>query len=574
MHNPFCILFTLLLCLSSGSFAQNKRALLIGINDYYKLDPSTQSIVRDAENSLRGCINDAKSIRELLLSRFSFKASEISEIYNKEATQDKILSELDKLLAASKSGDIVFFYYSGHGIQLKNPVTKSTDEAIAPSDIMYKRNGFIKTLHLASVFNKFVDKNVTLTTVFDCCHSWGTHQVLGRNERRSDFNFIFTFNHDTPGLESDFSEFSAKEQDVEYNPDGSFAGRNSRELDFNSYFSDYIYTEDTLYTFNPADSTYYLFSFSDYFSNTFDYIPDLYKKNEQTGTYYPARENNNDIEKELRFQFNLLGETSHISQQSPSMRQNSNYLFMSATNDNQKAKERPDENGNRHGVFTKALLEVYKKFPATISVRQLFDKINAELKKRYFTQTPTLKSDPKRTALNLAGIPAFAVRNTVIAKCTKVTGKKITLDKGKFAGIAKGNILQDITAPGILAEVTEAAQENFCTASIIKGSSNVTGHQFKVTDWNTKTDPLLKVYIPQDNYTVAQFTALIKDYITPLVKEQDMNGIYKGYGYYVPYEENFHCSKVYIRKNKITYTDLNSKSTAVLADLKKKRCKR
>ena len=91
------------------SLAQSKRALVIGINDYFKFDDNSKSVVRDPLNSLFGSVNDAKAVKELLTTRFGFNEKNIKELYSKNATQENILNELDKLLLNSKAGDNVFF---------------------------------------------------------------------------------------------------------------------------------------------------------------------------------------------------------------------------------------------------------------------------------------------------------------------------------------------------------------------------------------------------------------------------------------------------------------------------------
>ena len=72
-------------------FSQTRRALIIGINDYYYRDAKTNQIVRDPANSLKGCENDAKSVKELIISRFGFKAEGIKELYSAQATKKNIL---------------------------------------------------------------------------------------------------------------------------------------------------------------------------------------------------------------------------------------------------------------------------------------------------------------------------------------------------------------------------------------------------------------------------------------------------------------------------------------------------
>lgn len=550
-------------CLYPVSLTQTKRALIIGINDYYAMDGSSKSIMPDTRNSLHGCVNDAKSIKELISSRFRFKESFIKELYNKQASKQNILDELDKLLAASKAGDQVFFYYSGHGLQLKNAVTKSTDEAIAPSDALYTTNGFIRTLQLAAIFNQFVDRKVILTTVFDCCYSWGTHTMIGKTEPQTDFGITFSAN--TPGVEESF----AADGEDKFVPvaSGSFSERETRGLDYNEFMNLSGFTSDSLYLLNKTDSSFSLFSFFTVNPFSSDTLPVLYKKDSSSGRFIPA-DVLQDNEREFKMQGNLTGDI-FAGTTAPSRRMQSNYLFLSATNDIQKAVEKPDENGNRHGVFTKALIEVFKRNSANISGSQLFEKISAELKKRFYGQTPTLKCDPQRLKKNLISTSPASVSDLVLTKCIQSAGNTITLDKGALAGLSAGNILNDISNPETQAEVTELKGDNTCIAILKNGNGNMKGHTFKVSSWYTKTTPLIKVYIPHDKTTGSQLNTLVQNQIKPLIKEQDMNGTYKGYGYYVPFEENFSCSKIFMKGNQFSYIGLEANTNALLPDLTK-----
>lgn len=167
-------------------YAQNKYALLIGVNKY-QLKKEDGTIGIDSANALTGCVNDAKSIKDLIVKKFGFKSSNIKELYDFDATKNNILTSINSLLKKSKSGDIVVIFYAGHGSTFNygNNNTQ-TAEYILPSDgfsnYRWLVNGSEKTLEysliqtsqLASLFNKFVDKKVTLTALFDCCYSKGT----------------------------------------------------------------------------------------------------------------------------------------------------------------------------------------------------------------------------------------------------------------------------------------------------------------------------------------------------------------------------------------------------------------
>ena len=49
-------------------------------------------------------------MRDLAVSKYGFKESDITTLYNEQATRDRILTELKKLIKEAKAGDIVFIY--------------------------------------------------------------------------------------------------------------------------------------------------------------------------------------------------------------------------------------------------------------------------------------------------------------------------------------------------------------------------------------------------------------------------------------------------------------------------------
>jgi hypothetical protein len=169
------------------SFSQNKYALLIGINKYQKKNKNG-TIGIDSVNTLHGCVNDAKSIKGLIVNQFGFKPANIKELYDFNATKKNILSSINTLLLKCKPGDIAVIYYAGHGSTSRyGTYEPQTHEYILPTDVFTNYrfiNGsqnnntleytFIQTSLLASLFNKFVDKKVVLTALFDCCYSKGT----------------------------------------------------------------------------------------------------------------------------------------------------------------------------------------------------------------------------------------------------------------------------------------------------------------------------------------------------------------------------------------------------------------
>jgi hypothetical protein len=515
-----------LICLSLAGYAQTKRALIIGINDYYSRDTKTNTIQHDRRNSLKGCVNDALSVKELILSRFGFSQTNIRELYNEQATKKNILSELEKLLTVCKAGDNAFLYYAGHGLQVDNASGNGTDEAIAPTDVLYQNNGFILSLQLAAIFNKFVDKKVTLTTIFDCCHSWGTQEIVVQQGQHYEIE-----KHSNVGsgrLNPDFRSGAGEQQfelftiDEPLYSDGDLSeeGSEIRELDFSEYK---FYTEnltDTIYQWNETEER-----------------------------------NMNELRKDkgAAVASKLTGKI--VLPKGPALRINSNFLFMSATNDEQKAVERLDENKTKRGVFTKALLEVFKKNPASLTSQQVFDKLKTELIKRNFKQTPTLRCAPERKTKNLLAVTPATLRNTVLTKCSGFSEGMLKFDKGAMAGLSRGNILQDIANPALRIELSEVNNGN-AYAAYPKGTSLLKGKTFKVSSWHTKSDPVLNVYLPEKSFTFSQLYQYVNSRLKPLLDNQKYAGGYSGSGYYVPFENNCkQCSKFFITPDSIVFID-------------------
>ncbi|PWS28119.1 hypothetical protein DHW03_11235 [Pedobacter yonginense] len=180
MHKPPTKLFFYLLCfITLTGFGQNKYAVLVGINDYY------ESTMVKSFHSLKGCVNDALSIKSLLVSRFNFNQTNVNVILNEMATQPQVISALNSTLNKSKEGDVVIFYFSGHGIYIDNvalnndPIKKGYNQSLIMSDLYSPGyNCLLKDNTLKKIFNQFVAKKVTLTTIFDCCYSGNMSMTL------------------------------------------------------------------------------------------------------------------------------------------------------------------------------------------------------------------------------------------------------------------------------------------------------------------------------------------------------------------------------------------------------------
>jgi hypothetical protein len=138
---PYRAAALLLLVAVLGGFAYRKHteptrwALVVGISDYvyYGDEPG---------GDLPGAANDARNIHEVLLKRWGFRESNVKLLLNHDATRAAIEHGLTQWLpSVVKPGDLVIFYFAGHGSQAfdtDGDEQDGLDETICPTDVMRK----------------------------------------------------------------------------------------------------------------------------------------------------------------------------------------------------------------------------------------------------------------------------------------------------------------------------------------------------------------------------------------------------------------------------------------------------
>lgn len=163
------LLFGALALLLTQSLAANAqdRALLIGIGTYENLPE---------DMFLHGPKNDVKAIEALLTGTLSFKPEAIRILTDDRASRKAILSSVnDWLIAGTAPGDRIFFYFSGHGLQVKDATKDEEDgmdEALSTYDIKAGEADWTNVIlddDLEALLEKMKGRAVTL--VIDACHS-------------------------------------------------------------------------------------------------------------------------------------------------------------------------------------------------------------------------------------------------------------------------------------------------------------------------------------------------------------------------------------------------------------------
>ncbi len=166
--------------------AQTRRALLVGINVYAEADSSiVASLARGPVTDLEGAVNDVLAVGAVLRDRYHFKGEDIRVVTDSAATRTGILAAIDELTADADSGDVVVFYYAGHGSQRVNSKAPPTyrDQTIVPADANTGVDD-IRNKELGRAFGKLLDKGVALTLIFDSCHSGAiTRGIIGAHTK-------------------------------------------------------------------------------------------------------------------------------------------------------------------------------------------------------------------------------------------------------------------------------------------------------------------------------------------------------------------------------------------------------
>lgn len=136
-----------------------KRAVIVGVNDY-----SVQGV-----KSLAMCVRDARAFYHLLVDAFLFEEANILTYLDLAADSAVILRALRHCVACSQPGDVICFYYSGHGSRLPHPRNVGqTYEVIIPAS-----GRWISDHELFMISDGLQPSFVNFTCVFDSCHSGG-----------------------------------------------------------------------------------------------------------------------------------------------------------------------------------------------------------------------------------------------------------------------------------------------------------------------------------------------------------------------------------------------------------------
>ncbi|KAL8159347.1 hypothetical protein V2J09_000884 [Rumex salicifolius] len=143
-----------------------KKAVICGIS------------YRHSRHELKGCINDAKCMKYLLINKFNFPADNILMLTEEETdpyripTKHNIRMAMHWLVAGCQSGDSLVFHYSGHGSQQRNyngDEIDGFDETLCPLD--FETQGMIVDDEINITLVRPLPAGAKLHAIIDACHS-------------------------------------------------------------------------------------------------------------------------------------------------------------------------------------------------------------------------------------------------------------------------------------------------------------------------------------------------------------------------------------------------------------------
>ncbi|KAK4267992.1 hypothetical protein QN277_024701 [Acacia crassicarpa] len=135
-------------------------------------------LYRDSRYELKGCINNAKCMRHLLINRFNFPESSILMLTEEETDPYRIPTKYNMRMAmfwlvqGCQPGDSLVFHYSGHGSQQRDydgDEVDGYDETLCPLD--FETQGVIVDDEINATLVRPLPHGAKLHALIDASHS-------------------------------------------------------------------------------------------------------------------------------------------------------------------------------------------------------------------------------------------------------------------------------------------------------------------------------------------------------------------------------------------------------------------
>lgn len=216
------VTIVILLLLTCPMFAQNKRALIIGVSAYNPHGVKSSTMWSNVHGA-----NDAELINKTL-RRQGFSTNILKDY---KATAANIRKAFWKLEKDCKQGDLVYIHFSGHGQAVEDmngDEQDGWDESIIPIDaaIAYSPNGYKGQNHILDdelhkyfvSLRKRIGDSGMIYAVIDACHAGTAYRGEDVEDtifvRGTDNGFSFTGKRYTPRIDKRGNISVAKNKDM------------------------------------------------------------------------------------------------------------------------------------------------------------------------------------------------------------------------------------------------------------------------------------------------------------------------------------------------------------------------
>lgn len=174
-----------LCCLGSATArtgVSERRALLIGVNQYDEGCDRAPARAACHSNNLLGPTHDVQSLQATLEQFWGFRSQDITTLVDSNAKRANILAALRELESWAGPGKLAVIYFSGHGTSPQNadnfanlPAADTGALVVAPEDLSHPRASFlVGRTDIRPVLERMDAKGAEVFAAFDACFSQNT----------------------------------------------------------------------------------------------------------------------------------------------------------------------------------------------------------------------------------------------------------------------------------------------------------------------------------------------------------------------------------------------------------------
>ncbi|MCU0403813.1 MAG: caspase family protein, partial [Chitinophagaceae bacterium] len=199
-------------------------------------------------------------------------------------------------------------------------------------------------------------------------------------------------------------------------------------------------------------------------------------------------------------------------------------LVISAAQDFELAAEATDNEGKPHGAFSMALMTAMNQVSTGVAVGNIFTAVRNILKSNGVAQEPQIVCSDNRLKQNLLGVDASGLSNSIIVSLLEnPSGKGWEISAGSGLGLKKGNEFSMMGNPGLVIKIDSVMGVARASVRLVKGNAAdmQAGRLFELSNWINEEQPLLSIYVPENNFNYAAVKGIAQRFSDIRSKQPD-----------------------------------------------------